>query len=271
MLRKETTMVNRLDFKRITAFSIAFTAFVLLSAGLVGTAQGQVFTGTIDVDTDDDGRIVEAYLEVDELDGSYSIQIALDDRTRKLIDQYQGMTVQITGEVVENDGDEYLKVKSCLLVVCGEVLCEHDDNDRLEAVFLECSESFDTYTLKIDANAKKLASEMDGKAVRALGTIVSKEDEEFFVLDSYAELIAGRGCFKVSVDDDGNVTSVRFACEGDEDPVTYDLKLDDQAIDLAERFEADRVELTGTLSRSGKTTLLTVLTCELCEDEEDED
>ena len=264
-------MANQVRIKRFNAFSIAFAALVFLSAGLAGTAQAQVFTGTLDVVTDDDGNIEEAYLEVQELDGSYSVQIALDDKTKKIVETYQGMTVQITGEIVENDGDEFLKVKGCLLVVCGEVMCEKDDEDRLEAIFLENSDTFDTYTLKIDANAKKLVSEMDGKMVRALGTLVSKDDEEFFVLDSYAELISGRGCFKVSVDDDGNVTAVQFACEGGKDPVTYDLLLNDRAIELAERFEEDTVELTGTISRSGKKILLTVLTCELCDEEDDED
>jgi hypothetical protein len=250
-----------------TGIVVAFS--LLFFAGWSAQAQGEVYSGVLDVYADDDGTVTEATLDVESWNETTSYQLVLDKKMVKVFEELQGEEVQVWGKVVEKDSELWIEVEKCLPVFFGVVQCNRDDDGNLEYVLLETD--FDTYSLPLDKKAQELASKYDGKTIRIVGSLKETDEGEQLVIDGFAEFVTAHGRLEVTRNDEGAATAIRFVCKMDGKPAAFDLPVNESMIAMAERYEWDMVEISGTVGNDKGRNMLSVMTCDMSTQVSDED
>jgi hypothetical protein len=262
-------MNNKIERKHWYKLGALIAVSFFFIAGWPAQAQGEVYCGVIDVYTDDDGKVTDVNLEVDNWKETAVYPLAVNKKMLSLIEAYQGEEVQIWGKIVEKDGEEWIAVEKCLRVFFGLVQSTRDEEDNLGSILLETD--YETYFLPIDKKSKELVGKLDGKMIRAVGSLKETDEGEMLVLDCYAEFVVVHGRFEVTVNDEGDATGIRFVGKCDGKAAAFDLPVNENTADLAQQYEFDTVEISGTLEKDKGQTVLSVLTCDLSTAVADED
>lgn len=254
-----------------TAVSVFFAASLFLAFS--GNASGNAFSGILEIESDDDCNIIEAALKVQTFEKTIYYSIVLNDLMKALVEELEGLEVEITGRLFQKDFDNWIEAATCHRVVTGSILCGRNDDGKIDEIVLENGDTWDTYTIPVNDQSTKFAAKMEGRTVRIVGTIKETDDDTFLTVESYAEFVKGTGTIEPVIDDEGRVTAVHFICsppEGSGAEKTYVLNLDKMIEKFMQKFEYETVELSGTLTESKDQRWLSVLTCTIVELEEDE-
>lgn len=244
----------------------------------VYAAGEDVFTGILFAYTDDEDKITEAQLEISTLNEIMYYNILMNEAGMKMAAAFDGQEVEITGELVEKEDEEWLSVKKCSLVLLGTVEVKEGEDGKLKSVAI-CRE-FDDESVEVfmDPTSQRLASELKGRMVRAVGNLTASEKNRQFRVERYSAVVSGTGYFEKQTDEKGVLTGLWFSCvkdhQGKEMDESYKIQLNDAAKSLAETYEEEEmVVLVGFLTEDksgGK--WLTVLSCDSApEDEEESD
>jgi hypothetical protein len=271
---KQNSIVKWSGWQNMLFFMLMFlTAPLAVSKEMQAGKEMHTFTGVFSTYAEeDDGVITEVELEADTVDGKVYYSILLDEKTKKLIKKFENVEVEVKGTLVSKEDEEWLSIVSCMNVLTGTVRSTKDGDKGFKSIQLQC-DGKRTFEIPICDRSRECATKMEGKMIRAVGLIQFKNNMNMFELNDYLELIAGKGHLEIDQDAEEKVLAIRFALVDQKGEVIqrYNIKVDDAGRELAENYEEETIELSGTLLVEGGKTWLTVLKCDFSVDEEDEE
>jgi|GEM_PF-4390465 len=251
--------------KTLLGLGTALCLILFVNPGLY--AESQTFTGFVDTLLDDNGNLIEAALEIKGLEKTACYSIVLDAKLKDALKDLQGKEIQIEGKLITKDSEKWIAVDQYFHVVVGLVKCKKSAKGDLEAITISCRNPGEV-CVEIDKTTKQLGSELDGKLVRAVGSLKTKGKEKLLAVRQYARFIEGKGYIEVESDDDGEVIAVMFNLETDDE--VFSIPLDSTGKYIADNFEFENIKITGIITKSKGKQWLTLLTC-VIDDEDGED
>jgi hypothetical protein len=229
------------------------------------------YTGTVYVYMDDDDNIESAEIAVYNSEGVDYYSLLLNEENIKIVERLDGKEVEIKGRIVEKDDEEWLSIQSCFHVIYGQVqVVEKDDENQYQVWLLD--EEDCSIAVRLDDKARRLAKDLGGRMVRAVGSIETG-DGETFVLESFSEFISGTGFLEADKTEEGAIKSLRFVYQQKDsrEIVAYEIKLDDEGKSLFDEFGKEGIEVRGIVINERNARWLKVLSCEYSYDDETEE